>query len=72
MISKEDKKYIEIARKYGLRLGTVKCEIFCLFEEGYKPNEVRYILRDLIFTKNDPLPRNIRRYYQTWKEAQKK
>ena len=71
MISKEDKKYIELARKYRLRLGTMKCEVFLLFDEGYSPAEVRYALRNL----EDPYhPRSfsntVRRYYSLWKKAQ--
>jgi hypothetical protein len=71
-IDKEDKKYIEVARKYKLRPGTMKCDVFWLFEKGYKPAEVKYILREFIVDAKDPLRRNIVRYYHTWKEAQKK
>jgi len=42
----EDEKVIRTARKYGLRPGTVKCDIFRLFDEGYSPQEVRYLLRN--------------------------
>ena len=35
MISREEKKDIEVARKYKLRLLTVKLAAFRLFDEGY-------------------------------------
>lgn len=72
MVSREDKKYIEIARKYGLRLGTVKIEVFRLFDEGCSPAEVGYLLRYLIVDRSDArrFSNNIRRYYWIWKEAQ--
>jgi len=69
-ISKENKRTIEIARKYNLRLQTVKCEIFCYFEKGYKPREVRLLLQDYIVDRGDSISRNIYRYYYDWKKAQ--
>ena len=69
-ISKEDKRLIEIARKYHLRVGTWKCQLYYLFEQGYKPREVKYILRDYIATIDDPMLRTIDRYYYDWKKAQ--
>ena len=70
MISKEDRRAVEIAGKYKLRLGTMKFQIFCLFEEGYKPREVRYILRDYIVVADDPVIRSIYRYHSAWKKMQ--
>ena len=70
LVDKDDKRAIKIGRKYGLRLGTMKFEIFRLFEQGYSPQEVRYILRYVIVDRKDPLIRNISRYYYTWKSSQ--
>lgn len=70
-ISKEDREYVEIARKYGLRLNAHKLECFILFEKGYKPAEVKYLFRDLeIEPGTKTFIRTIRRYYYEWKKAQ--
>lgn len=71
MLSREDKKDIEVARKYKLRLLTMKLEVFRLFDEGYSPAEVRFILRDLDFSgEHRTFSNTIRRYYSLWKKAQ--
>lgn len=70
-IEKEDLKSIGIARKYRLRLGTMKFEIFRLFEEGYTPSEVRYIIRDHIVSHDGSKIKNINRYYYSWKKLNK-
>ena len=46
IISREEKKDIEVARKYKLRLLTVKLAALRLFDEDYSPAEVRHILHD--------------------------
>lgn len=71
MISKEDKEIIETARKYGLKPGTIKCDIFYLFDKGYSPIEVKFLLRDYITTKYAPILKSINRYYHTRKRAQR-
>ena len=70
MIDKEIKKDIRIARKYKLRLGTMKLGIFRLFEEGYTVGEVRYILKDMLSSDIAPPASTIYRYYYTWKKMQ--
>jgi len=71
MISREDKKYIEIARKYNLRLSSMKLGVFSLFDEGYSPSEVRFILRHVeIPGEHRSFSNTIRRYYSLWKKAQ--
>ncbi len=71
MLSREEKKYIEVARKYRLRLYTVKLEAFLWFDEGYSPPEVRYILRHVeIPGEHRTFKNTIRRYYSLWKKAQ--
>ena len=73
-ISDEEKRIIEIARKYHLVPGTQKCEIFCYFEEGFSPREVRYLIGNtlMIDTRQTcrTLSNNIRRYYFDWEKAQ--
>ena len=71
MIDEKEKEYISIARKYGIRLNTLKIEAFVLFQRGYSPSEVIYVLRDrqkLPGTKT--FKRTIRRYYFDWEQAQ--
>lgn len=71
MISIEEKRDIEVARKYGLRLLTLKLAAFRLFDEGYSPAEVRYILRDFEPPgKHKTFSNTIRRYYALWEKAQ--
>ena len=71
MISREEKKDIEVARKYKLRLLTMKLVVFRLFDEGYSPAEVKYILRDSVVPEyRRTLTNTVRRYYSLWKEAQ--
>ena len=71
MISREEKKDIAVARKYKLRLLTMKLAAFRLFDEGYSQGEVRYILRDFeVPGKHSTFSNTIRRYYASWKKAQ--
>lgn len=71
LISREDKKDIEIARKYKLRLRTLKLAAFRLFDEGYSQAEARYILRDFEAPgRYVTFSNTIRRYYASWKKAQ--
>ena len=71
MITREEKRYIGTARKYGLRLYTLKLEAFSLFDKGYSPPEARYILRHLELPGEHKTFRNtIRRYHALWKKAQ--
>ena len=71
MISREDKKYIEVARKYNLRLPSMKLGVFSLFDEGYSPAEVRFILRHVeVPGGHRSFSNTIRRYYSLWKKAQ--
>ena len=71
MLSREEKKDIEVARKYKLRLLTLKLEVFRLFDEGYSPAEVRYILRYIeVPGEHRSFSNTIRRYYSLWKKAQ--
>jgi hypothetical protein len=43
-MNKEDKKQTETARECGLNPGTLKCQAFALFDDGYSPIEVRFLL----------------------------
>jgi len=71
MISREEKKDIEVARKYKLRLLTMKLVVFRLFDEGYSPAEVRYILRNFeVSGYHRTFSNTIRRYHSLWKKAQ--
>ena len=71
MLSKEDQREIEVARKYRLRPGTAKCKSFRLFDEGYSPTEVRYVLRHLADPRYPRIFSNtVRRYYALWQKAQ--
>ena len=71
MLSREEKKYIEVLRKYRLRLYTVKLEAFRWFDEGYSPTQVRYILRHVeVPGEHRTFANTIRRYYSLWKKAQ--
>ena len=54
-LSTEEKEVISTARKYNLRPGNIKCEIFRLFDKGYSPTEVRYIWRNYFVDRRDPL-----------------
>ena len=74
MLDKEDERRIEISRKYGIRPGdTLKCDVFMLFEDGYSPAEVRYLLRYFKEVYDNPktFTDTIRRYYYQWKKDQK-
>jgi len=71
MISREEKKDVEVARKYKLRLLTMKLVVFRLFDEGYSPAEVRYIVRNFeVSGSHRTFSNTIRRYHSLWKEAQ--
>ncbi len=66
----KDSAQIKTARKYGLHPGTLKCEAFALFDEGYSPVEVRFLLRRHKLTLATSFTGTIRRYYFTWKAWQ--
>jgi len=71
MINRDDKKYIEVARKYKLRLPSMKLGVFSLFDEGYSPAEVTFILRKFEAPGyHRTFSNTIRRYYSLWKKAQ--
>jgi len=71
MISREEKKDIEVARKYKLRLLTVKLAAFRLFDEDYSPAEVRYVLHDFEAPgQHRTFSNTTRRYFALWKKAQ--
>jgi hypothetical protein len=71
MLSREDENYIEVARKYNLRLPSMKLGVFSLSDEGYSPTEVRFILRYVEIPGEHRTFRNtIRGYYSLWKKAQ--
>jgi len=71
IISREEKKDIEVAHKHKLRLLTVKLAAFRLFDEVYSPAEVRYILYDFEAPEQHRIFSNtIRRYCALWKKAQ--
>jgi len=66
-----DKQLVAVARKYNLDLGGLKCRAFALFDQGYSPKEVRYLLRNF----RDPqypqsFSNTIRKYYFLWRKAQ--
>jgi hypothetical protein len=76
MIDDEKREYMELARKYKLRLGinVLKLESFKLFEEGRNGMEVIFLLTDK-FDLNPgthTFPNTIRRYYYDWKKRQSK
>lgn len=65
-----EKQVIETARKYDLDPGSMKCQAFALFDQGYSPREVRYLLRRF----RDPehpqsFSNTIRKYYFLWQSA---
>jgi len=66
----KDDKGIQLARKYGLRLGTLKFTMYWDFEDGYKPDEIKHKYSDTIEGSGDPIYRSIQRYYYSWKKAQ--
>ena len=71
-ISKEDRELIEASRKYGIRLYTLKIDAFMLFDMGYLPTEVAYLLDYENIDRNlEKFKRTIRRYHFDWKKAQK-
>ncbi|AII60153.1 hypothetical protein X793_00415 [Dehalococcoides mccartyi CG4] len=73
--SKEDKKAIEIARKFNIRLGTLKCTVFALFEQGYFCHEVKFILNNSIGNPYDEIiykKNTIKTYYSEWESKKQK
>lgn len=75
MIDKEDKEYIEIARKYRLRLGVgiIKLEAFRLFDKGHSASEVRFILHQYeIEPGTNTFASTIGRYHLEWQRRQPK
>ncbi|AII60149.1 hypothetical protein X793_00335 [Dehalococcoides mccartyi CG4] len=73
--SEEDKKAIEIARKFNIRLGTLKCTVFDLFEHGYFCHEVKFILNNSIGDPYDKIiykRETIRMYHSEWESKKQK
>jgi len=69
--TRDAKRDIEVARKYNLRLLTLKLNVFRLFDEGYSPTEVSYLLRYLEAPEFHRSRSNtIRSYYSLWEKAQ--
>lgn len=71
MSTADDKRLIALARRYRLRIGSMKCQAFDLFDQGNSATEVCYLLRR--FT--DPahpyaLSHTIRRYRYQWRKSQ--
>ena len=64
-----DMKVLEVSHKYGLSTGSIKAQAFTLFEQGYSPRDVSYLLRRLR-RKNTSFSSTIRRYYGLWKARQ--
>jgi len=66
-----DKQLVAVARKYNLDPGGLKCRTFALFDQGYSPKEVRYLLRDL---RDPEYPQSFsnttRKYYFLWRKDQ--
>jgi len=73
MVSEKDREDIRFARKYNLRLGTLKIFIFQLFTEGYSPSEVAYVMRDWYVDSKDrrTVTATIRRYHVEWTNKNK-
>ena len=70
MINAEQKKHIAIGRKYGIIPGTLKCEVFALFDEGYALQEVKYLLRHHSKVGRGAVFSNtLRKYLALWKSA---
>ena len=67
IVSKDTQELIEVARKYRLRVGMLKCDVFRYFDQGYTPIEVRFILGK---PSDGRLYRSLSRYYYDWKKAQ--
>jgi hypothetical protein len=66
-----DKQLVVVARRYNLDPGSLKCQAFALFDQGYSPKEARYLLRSF----RDPeypqsFSNTIRKYYFLWRKAQ--
>jgi hypothetical protein len=63
-----DLDLIETSRKYGVSPGSMKCQVFALFERGYSRSDIRYLLRNYRDPRNPAtFPATIRRYYTLWK-----
>jgi len=69
-MNKGEDTQIGTGRKYGLTPGTLKCEAFTLFDQGYSPGEVRYLLRHYKLTHGISFASTIRRYFYTWGRRQ--
>jgi len=66
-----DTEIIAAARKYRLDPSAMKCQVFALFDKGYSPAEVRYLLRHLRDPQNPrSFSNTIRKYYFLWRQAQ--
>ncbi len=59
-----------MARKYGLRPDSLKCDAFRTFDEGYSTGEVKLMFRHLEIGDNAPLPRTIKKYRSLCEKAQ--
>jgi len=71
VISRDEKRDIEVARKYKIRLYTMKLMVFRLLDEGYSPAEVKFILRKFIIPEDyRSFSNTVRRYQSLWKKAQ--
>ena len=73
-INNASKRTIETARKYGLVPGTLKCDIFQYFDEGFSPKEVCFLIGKTLMVDTratrKTLANTVRRYYYDWKKAQ--
>jgi len=69
----DDGKVLRISHKYRLSPGSIKCQAFTLFEQGYPRSDVRYLLRRFRKPQNaKTFTDTIRRYHELWKSKQEK
>ena len=62
-----DKDIISTSRKYNLRPGSLKCEVYALFDRGYSGAEVKYLLKGRSGSSSKIFTRTIDRYRYSWK-----
>ena len=68
-----DMKVPEVSHKYSLSPGSMKAQVFTLFERGYSTRDVGYLLRRLRNGKGRlRFSSTIRRYYGLWRTKQEK
>lgn len=68
-----DTEMINASRRYGVRLGSLKCEAFCLFDKGFSVSEVRYLLGKENSTEGGQISgETVRRYRWSWKKKSRK